>query len=544
MGPSNPSLFSLASLSCLLLYTTQASAHAGSPYQHEDTHHHRPKRGESAASGAAPGDDGASNNNANGPSLSIPTWTVAATGAGTSYAQACDSESATYDNILSYGITPTGLGDVYTTSWMTTTSYTAPTTRLCDERIRVVGSLTPVHVGSVLSKNVPTITYTGPAPSCSVQPSDCSWLRTSYLAADSSFSAKLTLSPDAAPGLPPIAPRCYIPGPPLDACGQCTIHGGKVELLYFPLSTKTSRDMCATAPTSPVVCPFGPTRPNDDTVAGFATAPCQYISTQLTSTTDSGPSTVVNGTTLFSNRAYISYDTLYATNSCGRVGGTYSNGLVTVASSDVYSVSGYHFMTNHAAYSFNFADLAGPVPASAYLCQATCGDSGSPLGDGDVLNGLYAGRLGFCSTMIDDTFRPRLAVPPQMRHIDPQFENWYVNHSSSARLISPFIIIVHQLTSHTQPPQPRRPLRPAPSHDLRSNPRRPHSVLDDETRAPAKRSGGAELRIAYAAPVFSRVVSERAAAPRHRIHGCWPYGGLGNADAAVDHARWGFDGNR
>jgi hypothetical protein len=391
---------------------------------------------------------------------------------------------------------------------------------------------------------VPTITYTGPAPSCSVQPSDCSWLRTSYLAADSSFSAKLTLSPDAAPGLPPIAPRCYIPGPPLDACGQCTIHGGKVELLYFPLSTKTSRDMCATAPTSPVVCPFGPTRPNDDTVAGFATAPCQYISTQLTSTTDSGPSTVVNGTTLFSNRAYISYDTLYATNSCGRVGGTYSNGLVTVASSDVYSVSGYHFMINHAAYSFNFADLAGPVPASAYLCQATCGDSGSPLGDGDVLNGLYAGRLGFCSTMIDDTFRPRLAVPPQMRHIDPQFENWYVNHSSSARLISPFIIIVHQLTSHTQPPQPRRPLRPAPSHDLRSNPRRPHSVLDDETRAPAKRSGGAELRIAYAAPVFSRVVSERAAAPRHRIHGCWPYGGLGNADAAVDHARWGFDGNR
>lgn len=415
------SFFSAVFLSCFLSHAAYATAsHAGSP-SHQEAHH-RPKRNGNAASGAD--DDGATTNN--DASLSIPTWTVAASGSGTSYAQACDNESAVYDNILSYGVTPTGTVGVYTSSWLTTTNYTAPTTLLCDGRTRVVGSLTPVHIGSVLSSNVPTITYTGPAPSCSVQPEDCSWLRTSYLTAASSFSSSLSKYPGAVPGLGPIAPRCYIPGPPLDACGQCTIHGGKVELLYFPISTETTRDMCATAPTSPVICPFGPTRPNDDTVTGFATAPCQYLPTERTSTTDSGPSTVVNGTTLYSNRAYISYDTLYATNSCGRVGGTYSNGLVTVASSDVYSVSGYHFVITHAAYSFNFADLAGPVPASAYLCQASCYDSGSPLGDGDVLNGLYAGRLGFCSTIIDEAFRPRLAVPPQMRHIDPQFENWYV----------------------------------------------------------------------------------------------------------------------
>jgi len=410
----SPSFFFFSALlSHFLSHTAYTSAsHAGSLHQEA---HHWPKRDE-------PGHDGANDND--GPSLSLPTWTVPATGRGTSYAQACDSEQAVYDNILSFGITRTDTGYPYTTSWATTTNYTASTTCLCDDRTRVVGSLTPVGVGSVLSKNVPTITYTGPAPSCSVSPSDCSWLRASYLAAASSYSSVLSL--DIAPGLPPIAPRCYIPGPPLEACGQCTIHGGKVELLYFPVSTETTRDMCATAPTSPVICPFGPTHPNDDTVTGFATAPCQYISTQRTITTDSGPSTVINGTTLYSNRAYISYDTLYATNSCGRVGGTYSNGLVTVASSDVYSVSGYHYVITHAAYSFNFADLAAPVPASAYLCQASCYDSGSPLGDGDVLNGLYAGRLGFCSTIIDEAFRPRLAVPPQMRHIDPQFENWYV----------------------------------------------------------------------------------------------------------------------
>lgn len=400
----------------LYLYFCTATASLGEPTT-DSTHDHahdRFKRSDDATSGA----DGAN------PSLSTPTWTVPISGTGTSYAQACDREQAVYDTILSYGITPTGTNDVFVSTWTNTTSYTAKTTRLCDGRIRAIGSLTPVHVGSVLTENVPTITYSGPAPSCSVQAEDCSWLRKSYLSADSSYSSSLSRYPDAVPGDSPTVPRCYIPGPPLPACGQCTIHGGNVELLYFPATTKTSRDMCATTPTSPVICPYGKTYANNDTVHGFATEPCQYVATGHPSTTDSGPSTVVNGTTLYSNRAYISYDTLYATNSCGRVGGTYADGLVTVASSDVYSVSGYHFFLTHAAYSFNFADLDSPVPASAYLAQANCDNSGSPLGDGDMLNGAPGGELGFCATIIDQEFKPWLAVPPQMRALDPQWESW------------------------------------------------------------------------------------------------------------------------
>lgn len=182
--------------------------------------------------------------------------------------------------------------------------------------------------------------------------------------------------------------------------------------------------MCATTPTSPVICPYGPTHSNNDTIQGFATAPCPYIDMELTATTDSGPKTVINGTTFYSNRAYISYNTLYATNSCGRVGGTYSNGLVTVASSDVYSLSGYHFYLSKEAYSFNFADLIPPIPASAYLGQATCDNSGSPLSDGDMLNGVYGGALGFCSTIIDEAYKPWIAVPPQLRLKDPQWKDW------------------------------------------------------------------------------------------------------------------------
>jgi hypothetical protein len=393
-------------------HTASAASLAGADTPNDHVHH-RPKRSDDASGGA-------------GPSLSLPTWTVAATGSGTSYAQACDRESARYDTILSYGITPTDDDNAIATTWATTTSYTAETTRLCDGRVRAIGTLTPVHVGSVLTESVPTITYTGPGPSCSVSQSDCAWLRKSYLSAESSYSSSLSRFPDAPPGNSPTVPRCYIPGPPLEVCGQCTIHGGHVELLYFPVTTEISRNMCATAPTSSVICPYGPTYSNNDTVSGFNTAPCPYISTELPSTTDSGPSTVINGSTLFSNRAYIAYDTLYATNDCGFVGSTYSNGLVTVASSDVYSLSGYHFYMSKAAYSFNFADLMPPVPASAYLCQATCDDSGSPLSDGDMLNGKYGGALGFCSTIIDEVFKPRIAVPPQMRAIDPQWNNWCV----------------------------------------------------------------------------------------------------------------------
>lgn len=387
-------------------YTVALADHAAVEAPHDHVRH---KRSGDASGGADGGE----------PSLSTPTWTVVATGTGTSYAQACDRELAAYDTILSYGITPTDL----LTLWATTTSYTAKTTRLCDGRARVVGSLTPVHIGSVLTASVPTVTYTGPAPSCSVNPSDCSWLRKSYISADSSYSSSLSQYPDAPPGDEPTVPRCYIPGPPLPVCGQCTIHGDHVELLYFPVTTEVSRDMCALTPTSPVTCPYGPTYSNNDTIKGFATAPCPYIDTEPKSTTDSGPSTVINGTTLYSNRAYISYNTLYATNSCGRVGGTYSNGLVTVASSDVYSLSGYHFYMNRDHYSFNFGDLSAPVPASAYLAQATCDNSGSPLSDGDMLNGVYGGALGFCSTIIDEAYKPWIAVPPQMRAIDPQFKD-------------------------------------------------------------------------------------------------------------------------
>lgn len=351
--------------------------------------------------------------------------------AGSSYALACNDEFATYNTLLSYGITPTGTNLVNTCRM--STDFQGPVTTLCDGRTRILGSLTPASSGTYCFDDFPpTYSYTGPAPSCSIKPSDCKWLHQWYLSASQANELATTWDP-------PNQPVCTIDGTYAPECGQCTIHGGSVQLLYFPITGKPSRDMCATKPPAPTMCPFGSTFSNNDTRSGLNTAPCPYIEIAPWKTSESGPSTIINGTTLHSNRAYISYETLYATNSCGQVGNAYANGLVTVASSDVYSLSGYHFGQTHAAYSFNFADLIPPIPASAYLCQPNCQDSDGNLGlfqDGDMVNGQPLGRLGFCTTIIDDAYRPILAVPPQMRGIDPAWKEWYVLYRCTCRPLS------------------------------------------------------------------------------------------------------------
>ncbi|KAK4951406.1 hypothetical protein LTR10_010380 [Elasticomyces elasticus] len=132
----------------------------------------------------------------------------------------------------------------------------------------------------------------------------------------------------------------------------------------------------------------------------------------------------MDGTTLYENRAYFSYVGASARNSCGQVGKTHRSGVVAVPSSDVYSVSGYHYDWEAAAHSFNFADLNPPVPASAFFMQQWCEES-----DGYGANlSLYnyrvngVGRLaGLCQEQViyDGSYNPMIALPPQFRALDP-----------------------------------------------------------------------------------------------------------------------------
>ncbi|KAF2765149.1 hypothetical protein EJ03DRAFT_218651 [Teratosphaeria nubilosa] len=232
-----------------------------------------------------------------------PTFNVPATGSGSSYASACNTELRLYSSIISGH--PPGYGTPITTTRLVTgTAFTASTTTLCDGRPRVWGTITPVsHITSTQTVYAYT-NYSGPPPSCTIGPSDCLQLQSAYVSSLNSYNSYQSASSTDLPlSDMPHQPMCQTPED-ADVCGQCTIAGGKVELLYFPVTRSISRDMCATTATSPIVCPFG------ETVAATSTAtqgyaPCSYKDFGSPNYTGSGSYIIRDGATLYENLAYI-----------------------------------------------------------------------------------------------------------------------------------------------------------------------------------------------------------------------------------------------
>ncbi|KAF2089655.1 hypothetical protein K490DRAFT_63788 [Saccharata proteae CBS 121410] len=181
-----------------------------------------------------------------------------------------------------------------------------------------------------------------------------------------------------------------------NSCYGCTIGGGNVRLMYFPVPTTVSRDMCALYPSA--------------TTNNF-TAPAYTH----------GPSyAVVNGSTFYANKAYISYEMATAHQYCYqhspagytlRVGSSYPGAILEVDSTAVSSFchqskAAYYGVRGGQEFPFNFADLNAPVPASAYQCMSTCGAA-------------WDNPVGMCTTIIEDEFRPQVVVPPEIRSLDP-----------------------------------------------------------------------------------------------------------------------------
>ncbi|KAK3661253.1 hypothetical protein LTR56_000376 [Elasticomyces elasticus] len=361
---------------------------------------------------------------------SAPTthWTVAPSGQGSAYVSACNHEwnlwsSASYlSNYVIYS------------TLQPVTNYSASLTTLCDGYPRLVGNLTATGVWYTSTEADSSTSYTGAKPTCSVDEADCLSLYKAYTTLEDIWGSSLdTWTSDTAnptPPTPPDYPECTLTGTGSqrpDICGACTVYGGTVQLYYFPVTANASRNMCATAPAASTACPFGPTTPlaANDSSAQIATAcdghcggVCSYYPFTKTSTKDTGPYTVLDGQTFYGNRAYVSYATAFATDSCGPVGGSYAGGLLTVPSSHVYSLSGWHYAVDTYAYSFNFADLNTLIPASGYLAMPQCDGhiSQSRPNPLDRLNGNY---FDHCSVIIDDWFAPQLALFPEFYELDP-----------------------------------------------------------------------------------------------------------------------------
>jgi hypothetical protein len=170
---------------------------------------------------------------------------------------------------------------------------------------------------------------------------------------------------------------------------KCTITASNVELMYFA-PPATSRDLCAS--TTPGY--------NQFSVSDFSQPHL---------------STVINGSTFWSDSVYVKYDTLGAFRMCDdgfhTVGHPQTGQIVALQSSQISSLCGWritrvlaHEITVGATpVPFNFDDLEGPVPASAYNCMIWC--------------------QGSCTAIVQKSYMPVLAVPDQVRSLDPEWND-------------------------------------------------------------------------------------------------------------------------
>ncbi|KAK3117397.1 hypothetical protein LTR53_001311 [Teratosphaeriaceae sp. CCFEE 6253] len=146
-------------------------------------------------------------------------------------------------------------------------------------------------------------------------------------------------------------------------CGQCTMTGGTVELLYWP-----TRAAAASGPVS-----------------------------------SAGVSLVHDGITLYSPSAYISFQTAYAANSCSRIGRNHTGTMLAIRPADFSTLvhwGGKVAQSGANQYgSLDYADLTGLPPASVYEAQPSC-------------------QMFGCATILPSGWNPTLVVPEQMRSLD------------------------------------------------------------------------------------------------------------------------------
>ncbi|KAK4495027.1 hypothetical protein PRZ48_013354 [Zasmidium cellare] len=354
--------------------------------------------------------------------------TIATTGSGPEYASACwkalidyDVSSSSWDSAHQWISTTTEF--VGGTSFSDVTYYESATT-LCDGHARVTYSPakslstgTITHPGTVTSTKTILGTYfsawSQSAPTCSIAPSDCDGLWKAYSTSLSAAGGQTTNPPlETPPCMGRSAASSYASVTnEIYGCGDCTIFGEGVELVYFP-TYPSSRDMCAMTPTASL------THYGSDAVI------TAYAGKSFGGEGDaSGKRTAVaDGHTFTSGTAYISISTVYAVDRCSKTFGTpVKDAILAMPSESVLSLrySQDHFQRlmstdKVTGYPVSYADFNTPIPWSAWNGQNLCDPGG------------YGGWA--CSIIYEHSFRPQLAIPPQITQLSPEFEKcqmWY-----------------------------------------------------------------------------------------------------------------------
>ncbi|KAK4897580.1 hypothetical protein LTR27_004726 [Elasticomyces elasticus] len=199
------------------------------------------------------------------------------------------------------------------------------------------------------------------------------------------------------PSTSAFAPGCTL------GCQTCAITGQNVQLYYWPPATAASGaafiDGNGTATAMPNVNSMNASTP---VIAN------------------------VDGTLLTSPTIYISYDKLYASDSCSGIGQTYYNTIIPLADGAELSSMEYREMRDmawfYATSSFNLDDLKQPVPDSIYNKQPRCAASSLAF---------YGEGLGLDYSFVCPRihpYAPIIAVPSEVSNVDPEWASctaWY-----------------------------------------------------------------------------------------------------------------------
>lgn len=176
------------------------------------------------------------------------------TGSGSIYASCCQKQWDAYSS-ASLGFYPHGnyvptsvtVPVSLSTSTRVDVVYSEPLNTICGRPYAADGKRTSVGLTTItriVTRLVRDMTIT--KPSCSIQPADCTVLSKSY---QSAYPSALAANFSAGE---PYEPHCTVVS---QDCNRCTIYGGAVTLIYFPVPSNVSRDMCASEPTEPARVP-------------------------------------------------------------------------------------------------------------------------------------------------------------------------------------------------------------------------------------------------------------------------------------------------
>ncbi|KAI7192350.1 hypothetical protein KC316_g6681 [Hortaea werneckii] len=207
------------------------------------------------------------------------------------------------------------------------------------------------------------------------------------------------------------ATQSFAPGCSL-GCQTCAITGDTVQVYYWPPTTATAVEN------------------------GTLTASASHALNNGAANATGPVTAIVGDATLTSPTIYISYRSLYASNSCHQVGQRYSNTIIPLAKNDDLKSLAYHQLDDMPArpglsgspssweyeeLPFNLTDLTEPVPQSIYMQLPRCQLSLSAY----TKAGFDAGDFT-CSEY--GAYKPLIAIPTEVRDLDPAWASctaWY-----------------------------------------------------------------------------------------------------------------------